>query len=63
MAKGDKKNYKAATFRLPPDVLAELDRESRKTGVPKGVLVERALKSRLAKSDVKIPDGKSGSQA
>lgn len=45
MARGDKKDYQAATFRLPPELLDKLDIESAGTGVPKGVIVERALQA------------------
>lgn len=45
MARGDKKDYQAATFRLPPDLIDKLDIESTGTGLPKGVIVEKALRS------------------
>lgn len=45
MARGDKKDYQAATFRLPPDLLDKLDIESTGTGLPKGTIVEKALRS------------------
>lgn len=45
MARGDKKDYQAATFRLPPDVLAQLEAESAGTGATKGAIVERALRA------------------
>ena len=45
MARGDKKDYQAATFRLPPDVLDKLEIESTGTGVPKGAIVEQALRA------------------
>lgn len=48
MARGDKKDYQAATFRLPPDLLDKLDIESAGTGLPKGVIVEKALRAWLA---------------
>lgn len=47
MARGDKKDYQAATFRLPPDLIDKLDIESTGTGLPKGVIVEKALRSWL----------------
>lgn len=49
MSKGDKKDYRAMTFRLPPDVLATLDEYSRKNGVVKGFIVEQALREYLEK--------------
>lgn len=48
MARGDKKNYQAATFRLPPDVLDKLEIESAGTGATKGAIVERALRAWFA---------------
>lgn len=60
MAKGDKKGYRAATFRLPPDVLAALEQESRETGVPKGALVERALRHWLSKPAPGVLSDQSG---
>lgn len=45
MARGDKKDYQAATFRLPPDLLDKLEIESAGTGVPKGIIVEKALRA------------------
>lgn len=51
MARGDKKDYQAATFRLPPDIIDKLDIESTGTGLPKGVIVERALRSYLNRQD------------
>lgn len=47
MARGDKKDYQAATFRLPPELLDRLDIESGVTGLPKGAIVERALRAWL----------------
>lgn len=49
MARGDKKDYQAATFRLPPELLDKLDIESSGTGMPKGVIVEKALRAWLEK--------------
>ena len=43
MARGDKKDNQAATFRLPPGTLEKLELENARTGVPKGVIVDRAL--------------------
>lgn len=45
MARGDKKDYQAATFRLPPDLLDKLEIESDGTGIPKGMIVEKALRA------------------
>ena len=45
MARGDKKDYQAATFRLPPEVLEGLESESASTGATKGAIVERALRA------------------
>lgn len=60
MAKGDKKGYRAATFRLPPEVLEKLESASRETGVPKGAIVERALRNWLFGSDRNEGVGKAG---
>lgn len=49
-----KAGYRAATFRLPPDVLDELDRYSMRTGTVKGFIVEQALRAYFA------PEGGSG---
>lgn len=48
MARGDKKDNQAATFRLPPDTLERLEQENARTGVPKGVIVDRALRAWFA---------------
>lgn len=51
MGKGDKKDYRATTFRLPPDVLEKLDVYSKRTGVVKGFVVEQALREYLIKME------------
>lgn len=43
-----KAGYRAATFRLPPDVLDELDEYSMRTGTVKGFIVEQALRAYFA---------------
>lgn len=45
---GRKSDYRAATFRLPPDVLDELDAHSARTGTVKGFIVEQALRAYFA---------------
>ena len=47
MAKGDKKDYKAMTFRLPPELLERLEAWHKRTGGVKGYAVERALEAWL----------------
>lgn len=47
-----KADYKAATFRLPPDVVDLLDAYSEKTGTVKGFVVEQALREWLSKHPV-----------
>lgn len=42
--RGRKSDYRAATFRLPPDVLDALDKYSADTGTVKGFIVEQALR-------------------
>lgn len=48
MARGDKRNYQAATFRLPPGLLDELEAESSRSGLPKSTIVERAIRAWIA---------------
>ena len=47
---GNKSDYKAATFRLPPDVLKALDEYSARTGTVKGFVVEQALRQYLSQT-------------
>lgn len=51
MSRGDKKDYKAATFRLPPDLLKRLDAYSAKNGVVKSFIIEQALREYLDKKE------------
>lgn len=50
---GKKADYRAATFRLPPDVVNMLDAYAEKTGTVKGFIVEQALREWLAKQNMK----------
>lgn len=43
MSRIDKSDYRAATFRLPPELLERLDRYAARTGTVKGFTVEQAL--------------------
>lgn len=52
MARGDKADYRAATFRLPPETLAELERESTETSMTKSTIVDKALKAWFGKDAV-----------
>ena len=48
---GRKAGYRAATFRLPPDVIRLLDEYSARTGKVKGFVVEQALRGYLARCE------------
>lgn len=53
MAKGDKSDYRAMTFRLPPELLDRLEAWQKRTGGIKGYAVERALTEWLDREDGK----------
>lgn len=44
-------NKKAATFRLPPDLLEKLNKYSAKNGVVKSFIIEQALRECLERLD------------
>lgn len=46
---GRKSDYRAATFRLPPDVLDALDKYTADTGTVKGFVVEQALREYMTR--------------
>lgn len=48
-----KADYRAATFRLPPDVVAMLDEYAERTGTVKGFVVEQALREWIGKQNMK----------
>lgn len=52
MNRGDKKDYRPVTFRLPPDLLEKLDEYSRTTGIVKTFVVEQALRKYLARQSL-----------
>lgn len=52
MKRGEKKDYRQATFRLPPDLLERLDSYSDRTGVVKTFVVEKSLREYLDSHDV-----------
>lgn len=52
MGYGQKKDYRAATFRLPPRMLSVLDQYCDRHGLVKGFVVESALREYFGRRGV-----------